>query len=85
MPSQILGLAARICASHPCRGLLRGLATPVPRQPGRDDRGQTTAEYGLVILAAGTLALAAILWARSSGSITSLFQTVIDNLTGEIG
>lgn len=49
------------------------------------DAGQTTAEYGLVILAAGTLALAAILWARSSGSITGLFQSVIEQLTSNVG
>lgn len=61
----------------------RGDISPLPG--GRDDRGQTTAEYGLVILAAGTLALAAILWARSSGSITGLFQSVIDQLTGNVG
>jgi hypothetical protein len=48
------------------------------------DAGQTTAEYGLVILAAGTLALAAILWARDSGSITGLFDSVIEHLTGSI-
>jgi Flp pilus assembly pilin Flp len=47
------------------------------------DRGQTTAEYGLVVLAAGTLALALILWARGS-SITSLFDQVIDHLTSEV-
>lgn len=54
-------------------------------QPPRPDGGQTTAEYGLVILAAGTLALTLILWARSSGSITDLFDSVIDQLTGSVG
>lgn len=52
---------------------------------GGCDAGQTTAEYGLVILAAGTLALAAILWARNSGSINGLFETVIERLTGSLG
>jgi hypothetical protein len=77
---------------HRLLGHLTLLATAVHRgdlhpRPGggRDDRGQTTAGYGLVILAAGTLALAAILWARSSGSITGLFQSVIDQLTGTVG
>lgn len=77
MPPQILMHAARACASH----ALPYVAALSRRQLGRDE-GQTTAEYGLVILAAGTLALAAILWARSSGSVTSLFETVIDRLTG---
>jgi Flp pilus assembly pilin Flp len=49
-----------------------------------DGRGQTTAEYALVVLAAGTLALALILWARGSGSITDLFDQVIDHLTSEV-
>jgi Flp pilus assembly pilin Flp len=55
-----------------------------PQSPRRRDSGQTTAEYALVILAAGTLALAAILWARDSGSITDLFQEVVDRLTGDL-
>ena len=71
------------------RQLALHLFTYLGRPPGairiaRDDRGQTTAEYGLVILAAGTLALALILWARSSGSITELFQSVVDQLTGSV-
>jgi hypothetical protein len=56
----------------------------LPDLPDRTDDGQTTAEYGLVLLAAGTLALALILWARESGSISSLFDTVIERLTGSI-
>lgn len=58
---------------------------PSPESASPDDKGQTTAEYGLVILAAGTLALAVILWARSSGSITSLFESVVEQLTGSVG
>jgi Flp pilus assembly pilin Flp len=60
------------------------LTTPNIGKP-RSDTGQTTAEYGLVILAAGTLALAVILWARSSGSITGLFESVVEQLTGNVG
>jgi hypothetical protein len=46
-----------------------------------DDRGQATAEYGLVILAAGGIALGVIAWAARTGSFTDLFETVIDQLT----
>lgn len=66
------------------------LARLVRRGPDRQakkplgDRGQTTAEYALVILAAGTLALAVILWARDSSSITDLFEDVIRRLTGDL-
>jgi hypothetical protein len=56
---------------------------PIPAR-WRADAGQTTAEYGLVILAAGTLALTVILWARGSGSITSLFDNVIERLTDDL-
>lgn len=64
--------------------LARGRTRRSARRVATSDLGQTTAEYGLVILAAGSLALAAILWARNSGSITSLFQSVIDQLTGSL-
>lgn len=60
-------------------------AAGVTTEKTTSDIGQTTAEYGLVILAAGTLALAVILWARSSGSITGLFESVINQLTGNVG
>jgi hypothetical protein len=57
---------------------------PLPHARQRHDGGQTTAEYALVILAAGTLALAAILWARDSGSITDLFEDVVERLVGDL-
>ncbi len=46
-----------------------------------DDRGQATAEYGLVILAAGGIALGVIAWAAKTGSFTDLFETVVDKLS----
>lgn len=47
----------------------------------RGDRGQATAEYGLVILAAGGIALGVIAWASGTGSFTDLFESVIDKLS----
>ena len=47
----------------------------------RDDRGQATAEYGLVILAAGGIALGVIAWAAKTGTFTDLFETVVDKLS----
>jgi Flp pilus assembly pilin Flp len=62
---------------------LRRAATR-PLQPRmtatRDDRGQATAEYGLVILAAG-IALGVIAWAAKTGTFTDLFETVVDKLS----
>ena len=54
----------------------------VPRRP--NDRGQATAEYGLVILLAGTLALTLILWARETDAISGLFDSVVSRLTDGI-
>jgi hypothetical protein len=49
-----------------------------------DDRGQATAEYGLVILAAGGIALGVIAWAAQTGSFTDLFESVIEKLTDRL-
>jgi Flp pilus assembly pilin Flp len=48
----------------------------------RSDRGQTTAEYALVILAAAAIALVLLAWARSSGKLPAFFDEVIDRITG---
>lgn len=49
-----------------------------------DDRGQATAEYGLVILAAGAIALGVIAWAGDTDSFTDLFDSVVEKLTGSV-
>lgn len=46
-----------------------------------DERGQATSEYGLVILAAGGIALGVIAWAGKTGVFTELFESVVDSLT----
>jgi Flp pilus assembly pilin Flp len=46
------------------------------------ERGQTTAEYALVILAAAAVAVALIAWARSSGKLPAFFDNIIDQVTG---
>ena len=48
----------------------------------RVDRGQTTAEYALVILAAAAIALVLLAWARSSGKLPEFFDEVIDRIAG---
>jgi hypothetical protein len=65
------------------RRLARYLALPAAAaRPG--DHGQATAEYGLVILAAGGIALGVIAWASGTGSFTDLFESVLDKLTGSL-
>jgi len=48
---------------------------------GRGDRGQATAEYGLIILAAGGIALGVIAWASGTGTFTDMFESVVDKLS----
>ena len=58
--------------------LVRRAATRLGR---RGDRGQATAEYGLIILAAGGIALGVIAWASGTGSFTDMFEAVVDKLS----
>jgi Flp pilus assembly pilin Flp len=46
------------------------------------ERGQTTAEYALVILAAAAVAVVLIAWARSSGKLPAFFDDIIDQVSG---
>jgi Flp pilus assembly pilin Flp len=46
-----------------------------------DERGQATAEYALVIVAAAAIALALIIWASSTDLLPSFFTTVINKVT----
>ena len=48
----------------------------------REEVGQTTAEYALVILAAAAVAVVLIAWARSSGKLPSFFDNIIDQVAG---
>ena len=49
----------------------------------RSARGQTTAEYALVILAAAAIALVLLAWARSSGRLPAFFDQIIDQIVGD--
>jgi len=62
----------------------RALAALRRRRFPAGDRGQSTAEYGLVILAAGGIALGVIAWASGTGSFTDLFESVLDKLTSSL-
>ncbi len=59
-------------------------ATASRRVTTRGDHGQATAEYGLIILAAGGIALGVIAWASGTGSFTDLFESVVDKLTDSL-
>lgn len=51
------------------------------RRPGRDQAGQATAEYALVLLAVAALVILLVVWARKGNPIGALFDLVFDRLT----
>lgn len=50
----------------------------------RDERGQGTVEYVLVILAAAAMATVLITWIGGTDLIPSFFTTVIEKLIGGV-
>lgn len=53
----------------------------------RDDAGQATTEYALVLLAAALVALLVVAWATAGGGaakISGLFNKVIDSVTNRV-
>ena len=51
----------------------------------RDESGQATAEYALVIVASALIALALIIWASNSGTMERIFDAVADRVLGIVG
>jgi Flp pilus assembly pilin Flp len=50
----------------------------------RDERGQTTAEYALVLLGAAAVALVLAVWAAKSGKVTGLLDAVVDKIVSKL-
>ncbi len=48
------------------------------------DRGQSTAEYALLLLGVATIALLVVTWATGTGKIGELFDAVIDSIIGRV-
>lgn len=46
----------------------------------RGDRGQTSAEYALVLIGAASIALLVGIWARDTDRIGKLLDTVVDSI-----
>ena len=51
---------------------------------GRSDRGQTTAEYALVILGAAAIALLVLAWAAQTGKVSTLLNKIVDSVAGSV-
>jgi Flp pilus assembly pilin Flp len=50
----------------------------------REERGQTTAEYALVLLGAAGIALLLLGWATQSGAVGTLFDAVVGGVIGKV-
>ena len=51
---------------------------------GRGARGQSTAEYALVLLGAATVAVVFLAWAGKTSRIGKLFDAVLDTVIGKV-
>ncbi len=49
-----------------------------------DERGQTSAEYALVLLGAATVALLITAWATKTGKLGQLLDKIFDTITGKV-
>jgi Flp pilus assembly pilin Flp len=61
--------------------------TATLRTRWRDDRGQATTEYALVLLAAALVALLVVAWATAGGGgakVARLFNRVIDSVIEKV-
>ena len=63
--------------------LVSGTATRLARRRP-DERGQTTAEYALVLLGAAAIALLIVAWASQTDLIGRLFNAVVRAITGKV-
>jgi len=50
----------------------------------RPDAGQTVAEYALVLLVVAAIAVAFLLWARSSGKLDAFFDAIFAKLQNSV-
>jgi hypothetical protein len=63
------------------------LSPDPPARRWREDRGQATTEYALVLLAAALVALLVIAWATAGGGaarVARLFNRVIDSVIDKV-
>jgi hypothetical protein len=50
----------------------------------RNERGQTTAEYALVLLGAAAIALLLVAWATKTNRVGKLLDFVVDQIIGRV-
>lgn len=54
------------------------------RRVADDDRGQSTAEYALVLLGAAGVALLLVAWATKTNKVTGLLNSVLDRVLDQV-
>jgi hypothetical protein len=59
-------------------------ATDRIHRRARGDRGQSTAEYALVLLGAAGVALLLVAWATKTDKVTRLLNSVIDRVLAQV-
>lgn len=64
--------------------LLAGRVIQDHRSRLRGERGQTSAEYALVLLGAATVALLIALWARETDALGNLLDDIFDTISGMV-
>jgi len=57
--------------------------TTPPRRP-RNEAGQATAEYALVLLGAATVALLLVAWATETGAVGRLLDAVLESILDRV-
>lgn len=60
------------------------LVTTILTPTERDDEGQTTAEYALVLAGVGGVVALFMAWAQKTGLVSSLFNAVFARLIGAV-
>jgi Flp pilus assembly pilin Flp len=60
------------------------LAEAAVRRVRRDQRGQASAEYALVLLGAAAVALLLVAWATQTDLVQKLLDRVLQSITGKV-
>lgn len=76
---QSRAIAARTSAASASRSVTSSTGAALS-----GDRGQTTAEYALVLLGAAGVAMLLLGWATKSGAIGKLFDVVLNGIVGRV-
>ncbi len=77
-------LALQVQLASALAALTGGAARLVCRARTGRERGQSTAEYALVLLGAATVAVVFLAWAGKTSRIGKLFDAVLDTVIGKV-